>query len=541
MEQFPSERGGSDEWTGGGATGGASGGATGGASGGTSGGARGGVRHALAWGVIVLCVVVVLMLHAAGPEEEEAGGPPAPADVSSADLRFLARMTQGMRTLSGEAATKGMVGQVRGAVGKGESDSALVTRLRGVVAIAEAGGAEAALESARALLEELDARETEAERAADADGVADAAGGEGKRGEEDAEAEAAQRAEYAAWNAEIRRDALALVALYEGRRDALGADDASRLVDRHGWFGRLALTWGAPDADPDRRAFAADGVRVLVGVVVMFGILGAGIVAGFVLFVLGAVRFMTGRMRMRMMETARLPSWDVPATPLLTEAFALFLVGMLVVGQVSAALAPMLGENIRFVLIWLLLGVVLWPLAFGESWLVVRAQLGWHAGRGPAREVLAGIGGYLAGLPIVGVGIGVTLMLMFVRALLVGDEEAAGPITHPIQEMLGGGVWRTVLMYSLACLWAPIVEETVFRGALYAGVRQRVGVVLSVLTTAFVFAVIHPQGWFAVPALMSLAVVFALIREWRGSIIGPIVAHALNNGFVITLLILVFG
>jgi membrane protease YdiL (CAAX protease family) len=35
--------------------------------------------------------------------------------------------------------------------------------------------------------------------------------------------------------------------------------------------------------------------------------------------------------------------------------------------------------------------------------------------------------------------------------------------------------------------------------------------------------------------------VFALIREWRGSLIGPIVAHAVHNGFVITLILLVFS
>jgi len=61
--------------------------------------------------------------------------------------------------------------------------------------------------------------------------------------------------------------------------------------------------------------------------------------------------------------------------------------------------------------------------------------------------------------------------------------------------------------------------------------------ILAALVVAFVFAVIHPQGLLAVPALMSLAVVFALIREWRGSLIGSVVAHAINNGFVFTLLI----
>jgi membrane protease YdiL (CAAX protease family) len=60
------------------------------------------------------------------------------------------------------------------------------------------------------------------------------------------------------------------------------------------------------------------------------------------------------------------------------------------------------------------------------------------------------------------------------------------------------------------------------------------------LLVALIFAVIHPQGLAAVPVLGALAVSFALIREWRGSLVGPMVAHALNNGTVLTALCLAF-
>jgi membrane protease YdiL (CAAX protease family) len=51
-----------------------------------------------------------------------------------------------------------------------------------------------------------------------------------------------------------------------------------------------------------------------------------------------------------------------------------------------------------------------------------------------------------------------------------------------------------------------------------------------------VFAVIHPQGIALVPPLMTLGAVFAMIREWRGSLIGPVAAHAIHNGFLMTML-----
>jgi membrane protease YdiL (CAAX protease family) len=45
----------------------------------------------------------------------------------------------------------------------------------------------------------------------------------------------------------------------------------------------------------------------------------------------------------------------------------------------------------------------------------------------------------------------------------------------------------------------------------------------------------------AVPALMALGFIFAMLREWRGSLIAPITAHALNNGMVVTALLILFG
>jgi membrane protease YdiL (CAAX protease family) len=52
---------------------------------------------------------------------------------------------------------------------------------------------------------------------------------------------------------------------------------------------------------------------------------------------------------------------------------------------------------------------------------------------------------------------------------------------------------------------------------------------------------IHPQGLLAVPALMSLAIAFSLAREWRGSLIAPMVMHGVSNGAVMALLMVLAG
>jgi membrane protease YdiL (CAAX protease family) len=85
-----------------------------------------------------------------------------------------------------------------------------------------------------------------------------------------------------------------------------------------------------------------------------------------------------------------------------------------------------------------------------------------------------------------------------------------------------------------------------FRGVLYRHLREAgtkfgyvIGVAFAALMSSFVFAVIHPQGLFGIPILMGLAVVFALAREWRGTIFPAMIAHALVNAGTSTVLLLI--
>ena len=64
-----------------------------------------------------------------------------------------------------------------------------------------------------------------------------------------------------------------------------------------------------------------------------------------------------------------------------------------------------------------------------------------------------------------------------------------------------------------------------------------VGWIVSGLITGVIFAAIHPQGWTFIPVLSAIGFVFAALREWRGSILAPMTAHALNNFVMISLLV----
>ena len=113
-----------------------------------------------------------------------------------------------------------------------------------------------------------------------------------------------------------------------------------------------------------------------------------------------------------------------------------------------------------------------------------------------------------------------------------------------MQELAGENSLAVIgLMVLVACVAAPIVEETMFRGVLYRHLRDWIpgsgrwaSVFFACLVNSFVFAAIHPQGLMGIPVLGLLAVGFSLVREWRDSLFGPMLMHALNNG-IITLIL----
>jgi membrane protease YdiL (CAAX protease family) len=77
-----------------------------------------------------------------------------------------------------------------------------------------------------------------------------------------------------------------------------------------------------------------------------------------------------------------------------------------------------------------------------------------------------------------------------------------------------------------------------FRGLLFHHLRRRWSWLVSSLIVSGIFAMLHPQGWVAIPALSSIALVLSALREWRGSLIAPMTAHACSNFLVLTLALL---
>jgi len=187
-----------------------------------------------------------------------------------------------------------------------------------------------------------------------------------------------------------------------------------------------------------------------------------------------------------------------------------------------------------------------WPMIRGVSFAQVRNDIGWTA-RNPLKETALAVPAYLATAACL---IPVVIILSIVMSIITGlqdkHEFARQSLpSHPVQDyLIDGNTTYIALVFLTACVCAPIIEETMFRGVLYRHIRDVSGqwrrwlsVVFAAVLNGLIFASIHPQGIVGIPLLTTLAIGFSLTREWRGSLVGPMVMHGIHN-FLVTCVVL---
>jgi hypothetical protein len=84
---------------------------------------------------------------------------------------------------------------------------------------------------------------------------------------------------------------------------------------------------------------------------------------------------------------------------------------------------------------------------------------------------------------------------------------------------------------ALSVLAAPVFEEFIFRGLIFRGLRRSLPVLPSVLASAAIFAIVHPQV--SVAPVFLLGVAAALSFERTGRLYAPIACHMVYNAAVI--------
>jgi membrane protease YdiL (CAAX protease family) len=178
-------------------------------------------------------------------------------------------------------------------------------------------------------------------------------------------------------------------------------------------------------------------------------------------------------------------------------------------------------------------------LTFGAIWWYVRhakkglRSIGWRRPRliDPALAVIA-LGAYFAAYLVL---LGLATHLF--PSINVNQKQELG-----FQNATGASLVLTFL--SLVVL-PPLVEETVFRGFVFSGLRTKLKPVLAALLTSALFASAHlqfgsgqPLLWVAAIDTFTLSLVLCYLRFKTDSLWPGIMLHALKNGIAFTALFL---
>ena len=119
-------------------------------------------------------------------------------------------------------------------------------------------------------------------------------------------------------------------------------------------------------------------------------------------------------------------------------------------------------------------------------------------------------------------------LFLFERATIAAGlyGAAVGVRSRSIEETTLFGALNSVIL-------APVIEEALFRGLLFTGLRNHLGLIWALLISATAFAGFHfENGPLFMLFILPTGFVLGYVREWSGNISLGILLHALMNGFV---------
>ncbi|HQH28113.1 MAG TPA: type II CAAX endopeptidase family protein [Oligoflexia bacterium] len=179
-----------------------------------------------------------------------------------------------------------------------------------------------------------------------------------------------------------------------------------------------------------------------------------------------------------------------------------------------------------------------WPLLWGETFSALSQRTGLQFGgiRRFLRDLAAGPYIYLGSLPLL-----LVVLIIYAAVLTaLGIDPSGG--AHPIVPLVTSSENRQTvfLVVVLAVIIAPVVEEIMFRGALYSWLREGLRPFPAMLFSSLLFAALHPQGAIGLVPLTFIGLVLAFVREWRGNLTTCIMAHACVNGGTLALVFAFF-
>jgi hypothetical protein len=297
------------------------------------------------------------------------------------------------------------------------------------------------------------------------------------------------------------------------------------LVARHGFFGELALVQGPGTDEGARHALLGGLINVINFQEVLTIVHVCMFLAGLVL-----LSYFNRRMR-RNPDEIGLDDPRAPTTVYL-EVFSIF---ALMFSLWVALQVLLLGDNstlgmvLSEVTIWAAPLCLLWVYLRGVTWTDMLHDLGLHKGSGIFKEVAVGVGAACAVLPVE------SFANRFIYALTESGDAHAGPVTAPpsMFQVPDETTWVLMWVSTLGgVLWAPVVEEIFFRGALQRWLRVRLSWLPTVIIVSIVFGAYHPYTLSGLLSVGFAGVGMGMVREWRKCLIAPMVMHAIHNGMI---------
>jgi uncharacterized protein len=139
----------------------------------------------------------------------------------------------------------------------------------------------------------------------------------------------------------------------------------------------------------------------------------------------------------------------------------------------------------------------------------------------PVRDMVTGLVG---GLALYGIALLVSIVVVEVVALVIGHAP-----TSPSQvEDCVTGPWLTLTSVG-AVVFAPLGEETLFRGFVFQGLRGRFAFWPAAALDGVLFGLIHIPFWLLIPSLTTVGIGLAFIYNRRQSLLASMTAHATFN------------
>lgn len=150
--------------------------------------------------------------------------------------------------------------------------------------------------------------------------------------------------------------------------------------------------------------------------------------------------------------------------------------------------------------------------------------------RDAGRSALRGIAGFAVIYPIAwAMGWAMAILARWIK-----DPQGMDPMAHQTLREIADApadlTWWAVI--ALVVIGAPIFEEIIYRGFLQPGAALLTGRPwAAVIGTSVLFVLMHAGAvsWHALPVLFVLSIGLGIARIRTGSVVAPIVIHALFN------------